>query len=1287
MKEVFRRVIVPVSTTVLLASAVVVPAQAKISANTVADAPIVINEIDSNKDDWVELFNRTDKEISLKGWKIQDVKNDTDTHKLDGTIKPYGYFVLDPNVNLDKDGEEVRLIDPDGKVVDSFKWTKTEEGPDFYRCPDGIGKLEKAADGYNTEGKSNGKCGKSFFEAKAKTGPGVAHNGQPDAKDYVDAKDGLGKTSQDTKYEFVKPVDTSTPGEKKATVKVTYPGGHEETVEVTITVTAEADKRTPQPKDQTVDLNAGVKPEDSIGNVNELPGDTKFGWKGAEPDTSTPGDTTATVVVTYPDSSTDEVQVKISVKEAEPSTSPESPAPSEPTTSDEAPEPTTTASKPKPAFPHGIRINEVNSQGAPADWVELYNETDQPVDISGWAVVDDKDGRKPIKFPKGTRIQPDDYFVFYTEGKTPDGSKGFGLGKGDSVRVFDENGDLVDEVTWEAETHADPYGRDESDGGDLDFKVLLGTTRGEKNLDPFVAPTSPWQFDEPGNPQAISNLNVSAIVGADFSGIDFDDEGIAWVVNNGTGKLWKIEFDDNGNAQVGGEWQLRYPGKTGTPDAEGVTVGKDGALYVATERDGGNDKVSRPSVLRFELPKSTTGELEATHEWNLSEFTGKIGANSGLEAISYLGEDLYAVGVESDGKVYFVDLANDTPVLKDSYKAPFPGVMALDYDMTSGELRVLCDEKCGGASIVLKDNNGKFAPQGEMQRNPKNMGTSIANEGYGTFTKVGECVDGKKQSTTRFLWTDDGATGGTVLRTATSVNEEDCAVPTTSTEQAKPSEETPTSEPVAPAEPTSEEPTSEEAEPSSEEPTSKEAEPTSEEKSTEEAEPTSEEQTSKEAEPTSEEKSTEEVEPTSEEPTSEEAEPTSEETNPSTPISTTVETQPSEPAVTTSEETPGEETTEPAEETPVEETGEAKPSDEETSGEAKPSDEDETPAEETEGPVTTEAPVTDTEPAEEETPAEESGEDKTSEDETPAEESGEDKPSEEAKPSEEETPAEESGEDKPSEEAEPSEEETPAEESGEDKPSEEAEPSEEETPAEASSEEKPAEEETPAEESGEDKPSEEETPAQDDSAENDEIELTLPTAPALVVDQGELEYVIAADKDAAVKVEGLPAGLTFDEKTNTISGTAAEAGTFEVTVTATKGGQTVTKVLELVVNDAPEAEQTGSSMEPKCVAALAGWGVPLLALIPLGLATQLNIPGMENIQAMGQQIADQFNDAVQQALSNPALAQLNAVLAENGQSIGTAAGALGAIALGIAALSTISAACSDGGSSTGSSNA
>ncbi|WP_049375339.1 putative Ig domain-containing protein, partial [Staphylococcus epidermidis] len=35
------------------------------------------------------------------------------------------------------------------------------------------------------------------------------------------------------------------------------------------------------------------------------------------------------------------------------------------------------------------------------------------------------------------------------------------------------------------------------------------------------------------------------------------------------------------------------------------------------------------------------------------------------------------------------------------------------------------------------------------------------------------------------------------------------------------------------------------------------------------------------------------------------------------------------------------------------------------------------------------------------------------------------------------------------------------------------------------------------------------------------------------------------------KVEGLPAGITFDEATNTISGTPSEVGSYTVTVTTT----------------------------------------------------------------------------------------------------------------------------------------
>lgn len=416
-----------------------------------------------------------------------------------------------------------------------------------------------------------------------------------------------------------------------------------------------------------------------------------------------------------------------------------------------------------------VVINEVESNGDPVgDWVELAN-TDEvnSVDISGWSILDDDDDHTPIVFPEGTEIESGGYFSFYTDQE----DDGFGLGGNDSVRLYDAEGQLVEETTWEGHA-ATTWGRVPDMTGE--FAVTGEPTRDAANI--AEGETEPvadaeWPFD----PQTIKDVDLGEEFSIeDFSGIDFDANGRAWVVNNDEGGLLALDYDvASGKYTVAGQWNLKYPDGSGLPDAEGITVAEDGSLYVATERDNASKNVSRPSVLHFAAPTSESGDLAAEQEWNLAEFTGEIGANSGLEAISALGGGEFAVGVEANGEVLFVDLSGDAPVLKQRYQSPFEGVMALDYDADSGVLRALCDEVCEGASVELTKADGEWKATSEVQARPAEM-DNVANEGFATHTFAGECTDGKQEETTVFLWADDGVTEGIPFRAAENTRTADC---------------------------------------------------------------------------------------------------------------------------------------------------------------------------------------------------------------------------------------------------------------------------------------------------------------------------------------------------------------------------------------------------------------------------------------------------------------------------------------------------------------------------------
>ena len=103
----------------------------------------ILSEVQMTGDEWIELFNPTDHEISLAGWMLDDLK--------DGGSKPYsipsnttiaaGAFRIfsksDTKLALNDSGDDVWLIAPDGAWSDHITIPKLKAGISFGFC-DGV---------------------------------------------------------------------------------------------------------------------------------------------------------------------------------------------------------------------------------------------------------------------------------------------------------------------------------------------------------------------------------------------------------------------------------------------------------------------------------------------------------------------------------------------------------------------------------------------------------------------------------------------------------------------------------------------------------------------------------------------------------------------------------------------------------------------------------------------------------------------------------------------------------------------------------------------------------------------------------------------------------------------------------------------------------------------------------------------------------------------------------------------------------------------------------------------
>lgn len=129
----------------------------------IEDSPVVINELMSDNvssvqdpsgeyDDWVELYNNSNEPVNLSGYFLSDKENQLNLWQFpDGTIiEEFGYLILwcdgdltqpglHTNFGLSKDGESLFLTTPDLLIANEVTFDASDPDMAYARVPNGIG--------------------------------------------------------------------------------------------------------------------------------------------------------------------------------------------------------------------------------------------------------------------------------------------------------------------------------------------------------------------------------------------------------------------------------------------------------------------------------------------------------------------------------------------------------------------------------------------------------------------------------------------------------------------------------------------------------------------------------------------------------------------------------------------------------------------------------------------------------------------------------------------------------------------------------------------------------------------------------------------------------------------------------------------------------------------------------------------------------------------------------------------------------------------------------------------
>ena len=156
--------------------------------------------------------------------------------------------------------------------------------------------------------------------------------------------------------------------------------------------------------------------------------------------------------------------------------------------------------------------SDANEYVNPGDWVELFNPTSENIDIGNW-VFKDEDNDHNFTIPGNQLMGPGMFLVLCRDtlefkDNFPSvinfaGDLGFGLnGGGELIRLFDSNGNLVDEVVYD---DADPWPA-EADGNGPTLELIHPSLENDLGEN--------WKASDidggtPGKANSIYNANYS----------------------------------------------------------------------------------------------------------------------------------------------------------------------------------------------------------------------------------------------------------------------------------------------------------------------------------------------------------------------------------------------------------------------------------------------------------------------------------------------------------------------------------------------------------------------------------------------------------------------------------------------------------------------------------------------------------------------------------------------------------------------------------------------------------